>query len=106
MSDLERTLLDLEQHWLDHHAEDFTFLADDGFIARQEILEIYAEETSPERRNRADEVVVKRLGDAGAVIAYKLTSTVGDESHAWYVSTAYRRTPDGWRAVLRHDNCL
>ncbi|MEU4227618.1 nuclear transport factor 2 family protein [Nonomuraea sp. NPDC026600] len=106
----------MEQHWLDadvtadgrflldHCAEDFVHMGDEGFSSRQELLEIYAQETGqPERRSQAHDVVVRRLGDAAAVIAYKVMSTMGDETQSWYASTAYHRTPDGWRAVLRHE---
>jgi hypothetical protein len=50
--------------------------------------------------------VVKPLGDAGAVVAYKLTSTTGGETSSWYASTVYRQTPDGWRAVVLHQTSL
>jgi hypothetical protein len=115
MSDIEKTLAELEQRMLDadaaydekffeeHCADDFTAMGSYGIVSRQQVLDMYAKGTgNPDRRNQANDVVVKPLGDAGAVVAYRLTSTTGDETSTWLASTVYRRTPDGWRAVLLH----
>lgn len=115
MSDIEKTLAEIEQLMLnadaaydvpffeEHCAEDFMAMGNYGIVSRQQVLDMYAKGSgNPDRRNQAHDVVVKPLGDAGAVVAYKLTSTTGDETSSWYASTVYRRTSDGWRVVLLH----
>ncbi|TMR99268.1 nuclear transport factor 2 family protein [Nonomuraea basaltis] len=115
MSEIEQTLAEIEQRMLDadaaydakffeeHCAEDFMAMGSYGIVSRQQVLDMYAGGTAnPDRRNQAHDVVVKPLGPAGAVVAYKLTSTTGDETSSWYASTVYRQTADGWRVVLLH----
>ncbi|MFF3668517.1 nuclear transport factor 2 family protein [Microtetraspora malaysiensis] len=115
MSDIEKTLVEIEQRMLDadaayderffeeYCADDFVAMGNYGIVSRQQVLDMYAKGSgNPDRRNQAHDVVVKPLGDVGAVVAYKLTSTTGDETSSWYASTVYRQTPDGWRVVLLH----
>ncbi|MEV6040213.1 nuclear transport factor 2 family protein [Nonomuraea sp. NPDC052116] len=115
MSGIEKTLVELEQRMLDadaaydetffeeYCADDFVAMGHYGIVSRQQVLDMYVKGSgNPERYNRAHDVVVKPLGDAGAVVAYKLTSTIGDETSSWHASTVYRRTSEGWRVVLLH----
>lgn len=115
MSDIEKTLVDLEQRMLDadaayderffeeYCADDFVAMGHYGIVPRQQVLDMYVKGSgNPDRCNRAHDVVVKPLGDAGAVVVYKLTSTIGDETSSWHASTVYRRTAGGWRVVLLH----
>jgi hypothetical protein len=115
MNDIEKTLVEIEQRMLDadaayderffeeYCADDFVAMGNYGIVARQQVLAMYAGgNANPDRRSQAHDVVVKPLGDAGAVLTYTLTSTTGDETSSWYASTVYRRTPDGWRVVLLH----
>jgi hypothetical protein len=115
MSGIEETLVKLEQRMLDadaasderfceeYCADDFVAIGHYGTVSRQQVLDMYVKGVgNPDRRNRAHDVVVRPLGDAGAVVAYKLTSTIGDETSSWHASTVYRRTSEGWRVVLLH----
>jgi hypothetical protein len=115
MNDTEKTLVELEQRILDadaaydetvfeeYCADDFVAMGHYGVVSRQQVLDMYVNgSATPGRRNQAHDVVVKPLGDAGAVVVYRLTSTTGDETSSWHASTVYRRTPEGWRAVLLH----
>lgn len=119
MSDIAKTLVEIEQWMLDadaayderffeeYCADDFVAMGNYGIVSRQQVLDMYAKGSgNPDRHNRAQDVVVKPLGSAGAVVAYKLTSTTGDETSSWYASTVYRRTPGGWRVVLLHQTPL
>ncbi|MEV1172253.1 nuclear transport factor 2 family protein [Nonomuraea sp. NPDC049784] len=115
MSEIEKTLMEIEQRMLDadaaydekffqeYCADDFVAMGSYGIVSRQQVLDMYAQGAgNPDRRNQAHDAVVKSLGDAGAVVAYTLTSTTGGETASWYASTVYRRTPQGWRVVLIH----
>lgn len=115
MSEQDRTLLDLEQRMLDadaaydesffeeYCAEDFVAMGGYGVVPRQQVIEMYAKGTAnPDRRSRVGDPAVKPLGEDGAVVVYRLTSTTGGETSSWHASTVYRRTPDGWRVVLIH----
>ncbi|MFI6604684.1 DUF4440 domain-containing protein [Nonomuraea sp. NPDC050536] len=115
MSEPEETLLNLEQRMLDadaaydeaffeeHCAEDFVAMGSYGVVPRQQVIEMYAKGTgNPDRHSRVNDPVVKPLGDGGAVVAYRLTSTTGEETSSWHASTVYRHTPEGWRVVLLH----
>ncbi|HUR03791.1 MAG TPA: nuclear transport factor 2 family protein [Nonomuraea sp.] len=115
MSNIETALAEIEQRMLDadaaydkkffeeYCADDFIAMGNYGIVSRQQVLDMYAKgKANPGRRNQAHDVVVKPLGDAGAVVAYKLISTTDDETSSWYASTVYRRTADGWRVVLLH----
>ncbi|NUR85681.1 MAG: nuclear transport factor 2 family protein [Nonomuraea sp.] len=115
MSDLEKELLALEQRMLDadsaydeaffeeYCADDFTAMGSYGVVPREQVLAMYKSgSANPDRRSRVDDAVVKPLGDDGAVVAYTLTSTTGDDTTQWYASTVYRRTPEGWRVVVLH----
>ncbi|MGW4796440.1 DUF4440 domain-containing protein [Nonomuraea sp. NPDC004297] len=115
MSGIEKTLVELEQRMLDadaaydekffeeYCADDFVAMGHYGIVPRQQVLDMYVTGSgNPDRRNRAHDVVVKPLGDAGAVVTYQLTSTSGDETSSWHASTVYRRTSGGWRVVLLH----
>jgi hypothetical protein len=119
MSDLEKTLVEIEQRMLnadaaydekffeEYCADDFVAVGNYGIVSRRQVLDMYAKGSgNPDRHNRAHDVVVKPLGDTGAVVAYKLTSTTGDETSSWCASTVYRQTPDGWRVVLLHQTPL
>ncbi|NUP02470.1 MAG: nuclear transport factor 2 family protein [Nonomuraea sp.] len=115
MSDFEKELLGLEQQMLDadaaydeaffeeHCADDFMALGSYGIVSRQQVLDMYTNGSgNPDRHNRVNDAVVKPLGDDGAVVAYTLTSTTGEETAQWYATTVYRRTPEGWRVVVLH----
>ena len=115
MSEIETTLLEIEQRMLDadaaydetffeeYCAGDFVAMGSYGVVSRDQVLDMYAKGNgTPNRRNQLHDPTVKLLGDGGALITYKLTSTTGDETSSWYATTAYRRVAEGWRVVLLH----
>ncbi|MEV6153845.1 nuclear transport factor 2 family protein [Nonomuraea sp. NPDC052129] len=115
MSEIEKTLLEIEQRMLnadaaydekffeEYCADDFMAMGNYGIVSRQQVLQMYTQGSgNPNRRNQANDAAVKLLGDSGAIIAYTLTSTTGEETTSWYATTAYRHTPEGWRVVLIH----
>jgi hypothetical protein len=115
MSEIEQTLLEIEQRMLDADAaydgtffekyctDDFVAMGSYGVVSKEQVLDMYAKgDGNPNRRNQVQDPQVKLLGDGGALVIYKLTSTTGDETSSWYATTAYRRVDDDWRVVLLH----
>lgn len=115
ITEIESTLLQLEQRGLDADAaydaayfeefcaDDFVAVGSYGVYQRAQVIDMYANGTpTADRKSRVVDPTVRLLGDQGALVTYTLVSDAGDATSMWYATTAYRRTPEGWRVVLLH----